>query len=155
MSDRPYFEFSSSSERTTKRVTWGAGKGPARSSHVVYKKSWRSVSTGAYSVVGTRWYTINMSNADMKYGINTYAILSGFFTIVWTRQEYTSWHSYLCDTYCCCITGTCTCMYNMQNNTGRQRHGFSVGIEIDLVVVWMVEIDLLSVWGIGMHLISV
>ena len=38
MADRPYFEFSSSSERTKKRVVWGAGTGPARLSHVVYQK---------------------------------------------------------------------------------------------------------------------
>ena len=44
---------------------------------------------------------------------------------------------------------------NTQNNTGRQRHGLSVGIEIDLVVVWVVEMDLISVWGIGIDLISV
>ena len=31
--DRPYFEFSSSFERTTKRVMQGAGVGPATSSH--------------------------------------------------------------------------------------------------------------------------
>ena len=38
-------------------------------------------------------------------------------------------------------------MYNTQSNTTRKRHGFSVGIEIDLVVVWVVEIDVVSVWG--------
>ena len=67
----------------------------------------------------------------------------------------TSWYSYLCDTYCCCITGTRTRMYNTQYNTGLKYHGFSVGIEIDLVVVWVVDTDLISVWGIGIDLISV
>ena len=43
MADRPYFEFSSSSERATKLVVCGAGVGPAKSSHVVSKK------------VGDRW----------------------------------------------------------------------------------------------------
>ena len=38
-------------------------------------------------------------------------------------------------------------VYNTQSNTTRKRHGFSVGIEIDLVVVWVVEIDVVSVWG--------
>ena len=37
VADRSYFEFSSSPERTTKRVVWGAGIGPARLSHEVYK----------------------------------------------------------------------------------------------------------------------
>ena len=31
---------------------------------------------------------------------------------------------------------------------------FSVGIEIDLVVVWVVEIGVISVWGIGVDVIS-
>ena len=30
---------------------------------------------------------------------------------------------------------------------GGRSHGFSVSIEIDLVLVWVVEIDLNSVWG--------
>ena len=38
MMDRPHFEFSSSSERTTKNVIRVPGVGPARSSHVVYNK---------------------------------------------------------------------------------------------------------------------
>ena len=46
-------------------------------------------------------------------------------------------------------------MYNTQSNTARKWHGFGVGIEIDLVVVWVVEIDVISVWGIGVDLISV
>ena len=29
------------------------------------------------------------------------------------------------------------------------------GMEIDLVVVWVVEIDVISVWGTGVDLISV
>ena len=37
VADGSYFEFSSSPERTTKRVVWGAGIGPARLSHEVYK----------------------------------------------------------------------------------------------------------------------
>ena len=41
-------------------------------------------------------------------------------------------------------------MYNTQSNTTRKRHGFSVGIEIDLVVVWVVEIDVVSDLGIGL-----
>ena len=41
MVDRPYLEYSSSSERTTKRVIRGAGIRPARSSHALYQKSWR------------------------------------------------------------------------------------------------------------------
>ena len=32
---------------------------------------------------------------------------------------------------------------------------FSVGIEIDLVLLWVVEIDAISVWSIGVDLISV
>ena len=55
--------------------------------------------------------------------------------------------------YCCCITETCTGMYNTQSYTARKWHGFSVGIELDLVVVWVVEIDLISEWGIGGDLI--
>ena len=46
-------------------------------------------------------------------------------------------------------------MYSPQSNTARKWHGFSVRIEIDLVVVWLVEVDVLSVWGIGVELISV
>ena len=46
-------------------------------------------------------------------------------------------------------------MYNTQSNTARKRHGFSVGMEIDLVVVWGFEIDVISVLGIGVDLISV
>ena len=34
------------------------------------------------------------------------------------------------------------------------RYGFSVDIEIDPVVLWVVEIDVISVWGIGVDLIS-
>ena len=40
-----------------------------------------------------------------------------------------------------------------RSDMARKRHGFIVGIEIDLVVVWVVEIDLISVWGIGIELI--
>ena len=36
----------------------------------------------------------------------------------------------------------------------RKSLGFSVGIEIDLVFVWVVDIDLFSVWGIEIELIS-
>ena len=39
-------------------------------------------------------------------------------------------------------------MYNTQSNAARKWNGFSVGIEMD-VVVWVVEIDVISVWGIG------
>ena len=46
-------------------------------------------------------------------------------------------------------------MYNTQCHTARKLHGFSVGVEIDLVVVWVVEIDMISVWRIGVDLISV
>ena len=45
-------------------------------------------------------------------------------------------------------------MYNVQNNTGPKRHGFSVDIDIDLDVVWVVEIDMISVWEIGVDVIS-
>ena len=38
VADRPYFEFSTSSERFEKLVASGAGIGYARLSHVVYKK---------------------------------------------------------------------------------------------------------------------
>ena len=58
-------------------------------------------------------------------------------------------------TYCCCITRTYTGMHNTQSNTTRRRDGFSVGIEIDLVVLWVVEIDVISVWGSGVDLFSV
>ena len=37
---------------------------------------------------------------------------------------------------------------------GRKSLGFSVGLEINLVVVWVVEIDLVSVWGIKHDLLS-
>ena len=46
-------------------------------------------------------------------------------------------------------------MYNTQSNTDRKWHGVSVGIDIDVIVVWVVEIDLISVWGIGVDFISV
>ena len=46
-------------------------------------------------------------------------------------------------------------MYDTQNNTGRKWHGFSVGIEIDLVVVWVIEIYLISEWATITYLISV
>ena len=46
-------------------------------------------------------------------------------------------------------------MYNTQCHTARKRHGFIVGVEIDLVVVWVVEIDGISAWGIGVDMISV
>ena len=46
VADRPYVEFSSSSERATKRVVWGAGIEPARFAHVVYEKK---MATGTYS----------------------------------------------------------------------------------------------------------
>ena len=46
-------------------------------------------------------------------------------------------------------------MYNTQSDTAPKWHDFSVGIEIFLVVVWVVEIDVTSVWGIGVDLISV
>ena len=42
--------------------------------HVVYKKSWRYVSTGAYSVVWTRRYTINMSNAILPHTLAIFAV---------------------------------------------------------------------------------
>ena len=45
-------------------------------------------------------------------------------------------------------------MHSTQSNMARQSHGFSVGIEIDLVVVWVVEINVISVWGIGVDLIA-
>ena len=45
-------------------------------------------------------------------------------------------------------------MYNTQSNTARKLHGFD-GIEIDLIVVWVVEIDVILVWGIGVDSISV
>ena len=45
-------------------------------------------------------------------------------------------------------------MYSTQSNTAGELRGFSVGIEIYLVV-WVVEIDVISVWGIGVDLISV
>ena len=46
-------------------------------------------------------------------------------------------------------------MYKTQSSTARKRHGFNVGIDIDLVVVWVVEIDVISVSWIGVDLISV
>ena len=45
-------------------------------------------------------------------------------------------------------------MYNTHSNTARKSHGFSVGIEIDWVVVWVVEIDAVSMWEIGVDFIS-
>ena len=36
-----------------------------------------------------------------------------------------------------------------------RRHGCSAGIEIEVVVVWVVEIDEISMWGIGVDLTSV
>ena len=52
-------------------------------------------------------------------------------------------------------TKTCTGMYNAQRKTARKRHGFSVGIQIDLVVVWVVEIPVISVLESEDDLISV
>ena len=75
--DRPYFEFSNSSERSTKRVVWGAGIGPARLSHEVYKKkTWRQVSTTAYSFLWTRWYTYtpNINNAILPHTLAVFAL---------------------------------------------------------------------------------
>ena len=40
-----------------------------------------------------------------------------------------------------------------KGNTARKRHGSSVGIEIDFVVVWVVEIDWISVWVIEVDMI--
>ena len=37
----------------------------------------------------------------------------------------------------------------------RKSLGFSVSIEIDLVLVWVIEIDMISVWGMELGLISV
>ena len=45
-------------------------------------------------------------------------------------------------------------MYSTQSNTAGELRGFSVGIEIYLVVC-VVEIDVISLWGIGIDLISV
>ena len=42
-----------------------------------------------------------------------------------------------------------------RRNTAGQGHGSKVGIEINLVVVWVVEIGWISVWVIGVDLISV
>ena len=42
-----------------------------------------------------------------------------------------------------------------RRNTAGQGHGSKVGIEINLVVVWVVEIDGISAWGIGVDMISV
>ena len=44
-----------------------------------------------------------------------------------------SWYSYLCGTHCCCIGGSCTRVCNTRNHTWRKRHGFTFGIEIDVV----------------------
>ena len=46
-------------------------------------------------------------------------------------------------------------MYNTQNSTGRKWHDFSVYIEIELVVVWVVETFLIPAWEIGIDVISV
>ena len=40
-------------------------------------------------------------------------------------------------------------------DAGRKSLGFSVGIEIDLVFVWVVDTDLISVWGVELDLILV
>ena len=64
-------------------------------------------------------------------------------------------NTYLNYTYCCCITKTCSGMCNTRNNTARKWHGVRVGIDIDLIVVWVVEIDVISEWGIEVDLISV
>ena len=40
----------------------------------------------------------------------------------------------------------------MQKNTARNCHGSGAGIEIDLVIAWMVQIDLISVVWIGIDL---
>ena len=45
-------------------------------------------------------------------------------------------------------------MHNAQSNTARKWHGFSVGIEIDLIIVWVVEKYVISVWGIIVDFIS-
>ena len=46
-------------------------------------------------------------------------------------------------------------MYNTQKYTSRKLHCFGVGVEIDLVVAWVVEMNLISVWGIGIGFTSV
>ena len=38
---------------------------------------------------------------------------------------------------------------------GRKSLGFSEGIELDFVFVWVIEIDLISFWGIELDFISV
>ena len=38
---------------------------------------------------------------------------------------------------------------------GRKPLAFSVSIQIDLTIVWVVQIDLISVWGVELYLISV
>ena len=87
---------------------------------------------------------------NKKYGAHTYPTFSGFCCSTDTsRMICTSSYLYSCGTCCCCITGTCTRVYNTQNNTGRKWHGFSADIEIDLVVECVVGIDLISVWEIG------
>ena len=59
----------------------------------------------------------------------------GFIVVCGQVKNNTSWYSYLCDIYCCCITGIYTLVYITQNNTGQKRHGFSADIEIAVVVV--------------------
>ena len=73
---------------------------------------------------------------------------------------------YLCDTQCCCITGTCIHMYNTQNNTGLKWHTwfqFWHRIWLDCCVGGRNRLDFCAEdrnWldfsvGIGIHLVSV
>ena len=40
-------------------------------------------------------------------------------------------------------------------DTGRKSLGFSVSMEVDMVLAWVVDIDLISVWRIKLDMISV
>ena len=103
------------------------------------------MSTAAYSLVWMRWYTSNVSNAILPHTLAVFAVGSTLIYCYDNVKNNTSWYSWLCCTYCCCITRTCTGMYNTQSNTPRKWHTFRAGIEIDFVV-WVVEIDVISVW---------
>ena len=80
-------------------------------------------------------------------------MFSGFYSVIWTsRTIRVGTQIYI--VRIAVITGSCTRTYNTPNITARKLHGFSVGIEIDFVVVWVVEVDVVSMWGIGVDLIS-
>ena len=54
----------------------------------VVKKTWRQVSTAAYSIVWTRWYTSNMSNAMLPHTLAVFAVGSTLVPILLRLTRY-------------------------------------------------------------------